>query len=163
MVSGDSRVSSRLAELSATRQHSPSGPRWLAGIRRRILDHRKPYPENRSAIGGFGGNRAVMGLDNRTHDGQTQPDARTVRSGGVRAGEPLKQSGHKIRVDAGPIVGRGQFRAAIFPFSGRLLRLTMRQTTHPYASHSPRFGRAKLGHADHGDNALSTGCVSAPR
>lgn len=47
----------------------------LVGIGSRIFDHWKPYPKDRSAIGGFGGNRAVMGLDDRTHDGQAEPDA----------------------------------------------------------------------------------------
>jgi hypothetical protein len=58
-----SRASSRLAKLSAHLVESALRCRWLAGIPDRILDHRNPYPENRSAMGGFGGNRTVMGLD----------------------------------------------------------------------------------------------------
>ena len=62
--------------LRKRRKHNESRAahaRRLVGDR--IFDHRKPHPKHRSAVGGFGGDRAVVGLDDRTHDGQAQPDA----------------------------------------------------------------------------------------
>ncbi len=50
-----------------------------------------------------------MGLDDRTHDRQPQPDARSVGPRRVRAGEPLEQPWEQFGIDAGPVVGDGEF------------------------------------------------------
>ena len=49
-----------------------------------------------------------MRLDDRTHDGQPESDARTVGPGRVRADESLEHPGQQISVDAGPVVLSGQ-------------------------------------------------------
>ena len=75
----DPRRSDSLPTKRPRRRSSPCHASFVqsppSATRDRIFDHWKPHPKDRSAIGGFGGNRAVMGLDDRTHDGQAQPDA----------------------------------------------------------------------------------------
>lgn len=71
-------------------------------MRARAVDHRDPDPENRSALCGFGGDGAVVSLDDRVDDGQAQPGARAVESGVVGPGEPFEQAGRSSGSMPGP-------------------------------------------------------------
>src|ERR1700761_5648076 len=87
LPAGDDRACRVLARSTSTKEHQAktvtTGSASGVALEARAVGYlfayqRKPHPENGSALGGFGGNRAVMSLDDRTDDSQAQPVTRSV-------------------------------------------------------------------------------------